>query len=203
MAGYESQGPASLRGIPNFYRTMFFLSLILFVLLPMGILSSDIGLELRENQFQIIANALEAELESLSQQIAADSKEIDALDVEVSQIARSEQVFTESSEQHSLWRPDARWSEMGKVRVQEIWLQRGILGNELTQSRDLVRQKRSDLIRTDGRREQIINLRKLIKEHIFMFYGVLLFGVFTTVLFALLWSVLQGRVNMILRRWAK
>jgi hypothetical protein len=202
MAGFESQGPANLRGTPNFYRAMFFLSLILLVLLPLGVLNSDVWLELREKQFQADASALEAELESLSQQIAADSNEVAALDTEVSKIAHFEQVFTEDSDQRSLWTPDARWSEMGKARVQEVWHQRGILGDRLAQSHALVRQREADLIRTRGRKDQIIHLRQFIKGHAFVLYGVLLLGAFATVLFALLWGALQGRVNAILRRWA-
>jgi len=201
MAGSESQGTVNLRGTPNFYRVMFFLSLILLVLPPLGVLSSDVWLELREKQLQADAGALEAELDSLSAQIAADSNEVAALDTEVSEIAHSEQVFTEGSDQRSLWRPDARWSEMGKARVQEIWRQRGILGDRLAQSRALVRQKEADQIRTRGRKDQITHLRQFIKGHTFVLYGVLLFGAFAVAFFALLWGVLQGRVNAILRRW--
>ena len=201
MAGSESQGPVNLRVTPNFYRAMFFLSLILLVLLPAGILSSDVWFEFREKQVQANASALEAELESLSTQIAVDSNEMAALDNEVSEIAHSEQVFTKDSDQHSLWMPDARWSEMGKARVQEIWRQQGILKVRLAKSRALVRQKEADLIRTGGRKEQITFLRQFIKNHTFLLYGVLLFGAFAVAFFALLWSVLQGRVNMILRRW--
>jgi hypothetical protein len=78
MAASESQGPVNLRGTPNFYRVMFFLSLILLVLLPLGVLSSDVWLEFREKQLEADTSALEAELESLSQHIAADSNEVDA-----------------------------------------------------------------------------------------------------------------------------
>ena len=203
MAASESQGPVNFRGTSNFYRVMFFLSLLLLVLLPLGVLSSDVWLEFREKQLEVDTSALEAELESLSQQIAADSNEVDALDTEVSEIAHSEQVFTEGPDQRSLWRPNARWSEMGKARVQEIWRQRGILGDSLAQSRALVRQKQADITRMHGRKDQIIHLRQLIKEHTFVLYGVLLFGGFAVMFFALLWAVLvQGRVNAILKRWA-
>ncbi len=182
---------------------MFFLSLILLVLLPLSVLSSDVWLELREKQLEADTSTLEAELESLSQQFAADSNEVDALDTEVSEIAHSEQVFIEGPDQRSLWRPDARWSEMGKARVQEIWRQRGILGDKLAQSRTLARQKKAELIQMLGRKDQITYLRQLIKEHTFMLYGVLLFGAFAVMFFALLWVVLvQSKVNAILRRWA-
>lgn len=201
MAGPESRTPVSLRGTPNFYRAMFFVSLILLVLFPLGILSSDVWLEFQEKQVQAEAGALKAELESLSQRIAADNNEVAALDSEVSAIAHSEQVFTEGSDQRSLWRPDARWSEMGKARVQEIWRQRGILGDRLAQSRGFVRQKEADLIRTGGRKDQISYLRQFIKRRAVVLYGVLLFGVFAVAVFALMWGVLQGRVNVILRRW--
>lgn len=201
MVGSESRSPANLRGTPNFYRVMFFLSLILLVLFPLGVLSSDVWLEFREKQLQAEASALEAELESLSQQIAADNNEVTALDTEVSEIAHSEQVFTEGSDQPSLWRPDARWSEMGKARVQEIWRQRGILGDRLAQSRAFVRQKEADLIRMGGRKDQITYLRQLIKGRTFVLYGALLFGALAVAVFALMWGVLQGRVNAILRRW--
>jgi hypothetical protein len=201
MVGSESRSPANLRGTPNFYRVMLFLSLILLVLLPLCVLSSDVWLESREKRLQAEAGALEAELQSLSQQIAADQNEVAALDTEASEIAHSEQVFTEGSDQRSLWRPDARWSEMGKARVQEIWRQRGTLGDRLAQSRGLVWQKEADLIRMGGRKDQIAYLRQFIKRRTFVLYGVVLFGAFAVAVFALMWGVLQGRVNAILRRW--
>lgn len=202
MAGFESQGPANLRGTPNFYRVMFFVTLILLVLPPLGILSSDIWLEFRERQIQADASALEAELQSLSAQIAADSNEVAALDTEVTDIAHSEQIFTEGSDQRGLWRPDTRWSEMVKARVQEIWGRRAVLADGLAQSRALVREKEADLIRTRGRKDQTTCLRQLIDDHTFVLYGVLLLGGLLAALFALLWGLLQGRVNAILRRWA-
>lgn len=204
MSVSESQGPASVRGTPNFYRVMFFLSLVFLVLLPIGVLSSDVWLESTEMQLDGKIGALEAALESLAQEIAIDSNEIALLDAEVVEIARSEQVFAEGSDQSSLWRPDAKWSDMGKSRVQEIWRRRGLLQDRQAQSRALAREKAADLALARAERDRNSYFRNLIKDRKFALYGVLLLGAFGTALSALLWGALvQGRVNVILARWGR
>ena len=61
MTGAEPQSPASLRGIPNFYRVMFFVSFILLVVLPCGLLSSNVWLESKEIASDAHIAALQAE----------------------------------------------------------------------------------------------------------------------------------------------
>jgi len=204
MTGTELQGPASLRGTPNFYRVMFFVCFILLVLLPCGLLSSNVWLESREIQLDGHLTALKAELESLEQQIAADRDSIASLEGEVLEIARAEQVFSAGSDQASLWGPDTRWSEMGRARVEEIWRRRAALQDGLTESNALVRQKTANLTITQARKKQVTHFRAFVGSHRVASYAVILVGAFATALFALLWSALvQARVNAILGWWAR
>lgn len=203
MTGSELQGPTSLRGTPNCYSTMFFICLILLVLLPCALLSSTVWLEPKAIQLEGRLSALTAEIDSLQQQIAVDANDITRLENEVLDIARAEQVFSNGSNQGNLWGPDTRWSDMGRARVEEIWRRRAVLRTDLTESGRSVRRQTASLADVQASRDQITFLRTFVADHKVLLYAVVLFGVFATGLFALLWSALiQARVNAILSRWA-
>ena len=203
MAMSELHGPGNMQGIGNFYRATFFVSLILLVLLPLAILKSDIWLEYRQRHLDGNTAAVEEELAMLCRAVAGDSNEVAALDAQVTDIARSEQIFTEDSDPGSLWRPDSRWSEMGKAHILELWDRRESLTNRLGQSRALLWEKTADLARLRARKDENSYLRERIQVHRIFLYGVLLAGVFGVVLSTLLWGgLVQVRVNAVLARWA-
>lgn len=204
MAGHELQGCLSLQGIPNFYKVMFFISLVLLVLIPSAILNSASWLESREVLLDGRLGALEAAMASLEQQIAGDKDHLAGLDAEVLDIARAEQVFSSGSEQGNLWGPDTRWSEMGRARVEEIWRRHGAVQKGLVEAQESVRQKRAELVLLQADKRQMEHLREAVSNHRVALYGVILVGAFATVLFALLWGALiQTRVNAILAFWAR
>ena len=203
MAISELHGPANMQGIGNFYRAIFFVSLILLILLPLAILKSDIWLQYRQKQLDGRMVILEEELASLSRAIATDGNDVAALDAEVIQIARSEQIFTEDSDPRSLWRPDSRWSEMGKAHILELWDRQKMLRNRVGQSQNLMREKTADLARLSAQKDENKYLRESLKGHRLWLYGALLLGVFGVSFSALLWgSFIQIRVNAVLTRWA-
>ncbi|MDI6451671.1 hypothetical protein [Anaerobaca lacustris] len=204
MAGHELQGCLSLQGIPNFYKVMFFISLVLLILMPSAILNSSFWLESREILLDGRLAGLEAEIESLEQQIAGDKDHLAGLDAEVLDIARAEQVFSSGSEQGNLWGPDTRWSEMGRARVEEIWRRHGAAQKGLAEAQESVRQKRAELVLVQAGKSHMAHLRAVVSNHRVALYGVILVGAFATVLFALLWGALiQTRVNAILSSWAR
>jgi hypothetical protein len=204
MNGSEPQGLLTFSRTPNFYCAVFFLSLIFLVLLPLGILVSDVWLGAREVGLVADVNALGAEIESLSREVAADTNDIAALQAEVTALAKAEQVFTEDSGQGTLWRPDARWSEMGKARVQDIWRRQGIVQDRQAAAQTLIWQKQADLMRAQARKDQNTYLQDLIRGHTYILYGWLLVGIFAMAFSGLLWGVLvQTRVDAILTRWAR
>lgn len=203
MAISDLHGPANMQGVGNFYRAAFFVSLILLVLLPLAILKSDIWLEYRQKHLDGNTAALEEELTMLGRAVAVDSNEVAALDAQVIEIARSEQIFTEGNEPRSLWRPDSRWSEMGKAHILALWDRQAALRDRLGQSHALIREKTADLVRLCARRDENTYLRECIKAHRFLLYCVLLVGVFGVALSTLLWGgLVQVRVNAVLMRWA-
>ena len=203
MAISELHGPANMQGIGNFYRAIFFVSLILLILLPLAIVKSDIWLQYRQKQLDGRMVILEEELASLSRAIAADGNDVAALDAEVIQIARSEQIFTEDSDPRSLWRPDSRWSEMGKAHILELWDRQKMLTSRVGQSQNLMREKTADLARVLAQKDENKYLRECLRGHRLWLYGALLLGVFGVSFSALLWgSFIQIRVNAVLTRWA-
>ena len=203
MAVSDLHGPVNMQGVGNFYRAAFFVSLILLVLLPLAILKSDIWLAYRQKHLDGDAAALEEELTMLGRAVAVDSNEVAALDAQVIEIARSEQIFTEDSDPGSLWRPDSRWSEMGKAHILALWDRQEALRDRLGQSHALAREKTADLVRLCARKDENTYLRECIKAHRFFLYCVLLVGVFGVALSTLLWGgVVQVRVNAVLMRWA-
>jgi len=204
MTGTEFQGPTSLRGTPNFYKVMFFVCFIFLLLLPCGLLSSNVWLESREIQLDGHLTALEAERESLEQQIAAAGDSIATLEGQVIEIARAEQVFSGNSDQANLWGPDTRWSEMGRARVEEIWRRRAALQAGRDECRVSVRQKTADLAITQANKKQITHFRTFVTDHKIAIYAAILAGAFTCALFILLWGALvQAKVNAILGCWAR
>lgn len=203
MAVSDLHGPANMQGVGNFYRAAFFVSLILLVLFPLAILKSDLWLQYRQRYLDGDAAALEEELTMLGRAVAVDSNEVTALDAQVIEIARSEQIFTEGDEPRSLWRPDSRWSEMGKAHILALWDRQEALRDRLGQSRALTREKTADLVRLCARRDENTYLRECIKAHRFFLYCILSVGVFGVVLSTLLWGgLVQVRVNAVLMRWA-
>lgn len=204
MAGHELQGCLSLHGTPNFYKVMFFISLVLLVLIPGTILSSGFWLESREILLDGRLAALEAEIESLDRQIATDIDRLASLEAEVLDIARTEQVFSSGSEQGNLWGPDTRWSQMGRARVEEIWRRHEAVQKGMADSQTAARHKKADLVLAQAGKRQIAHRQAFVSNHRIALYGVILVGAFATVLFALLWSTLvQSRVNAILASWAR
>lgn len=204
MTGAEFQGPASLRGTPNFYRAMFFLCFILLVLLPLGLLSSSVCLDSKDIRLDGHLSALGSSLESLRQQIANDTEAVVSLDGEALEIARAEQVFSEGDDQGNIWGPDTRWSEMGRARVEELWRRRQILQEDLTHLQTLVREQTADVAIVQSEKERNAHFRTFISDHKLALYAVILVGVFGSALFALLWGALvQGRVNAVLAVWAR
>lgn len=204
MAGHELQGCLSLHGTPNFYKVMFFISLVLLVLIPGAILSSGFWLESREILLDGRLAALEAEIESLDRLIATDIDRLASLEAEVLDIARTEQVFSSGSEQGNLWGPDTRWSQMGRARVEEIWRRHEAVQKGMADSQTAARHKRADLVLAQAGKRQIAHRQAFVSNHRIALYGVILVGAFATVLFALLWSTLvQSRVNAILASWAR
>ncbi|UCD49271.1 MAG: hypothetical protein JSW27_17280 [Phycisphaerales bacterium] len=203
MTDAELPGPASLHGTPNFYRVMFFLCFILLVLLPFGLLSSNVCLESKEIQLNGHLSALGSSLESLRQQIAGDTESIASLEGEVLEIAEAEQVFSEEGDQGHIWGPDTRWSDMGRARVEELWRRRQILQEDLTHLQTLLREQTADLTIVQSEKERIAHFRTFVSDRKIALYAVILAGVFGSALFALLWGALvQGRVNGVLAVWA-
>jgi hypothetical protein len=204
MTGTEMLGPTSLHGTPNFYRVMFFLCFILLVLLPLGLLSSNVCLESKEIRLDGHLTALTASVESLRQQIATDREGVAGLEAEVLEIARAEQVFSEGDDQGHIWGPDTRWSEMGRARVEELWRRQDMLQEDLVQLQALMREQMADLTILQSEKERIAHFRTFVSDHRFALYAVILAGVFGSALFALLWgAVVQGRVNAVLAVWAR
>lgn len=204
MAGYESQGCLSLYGIPNFYKVMFFISLILLVFAPGALITSVIWLESREIVLDGRVTALEAEIESLEQMITGQRGRLESLEAEVLEIARAEQVFSGESQQGSLWGPDTRWSEMGRARVEEIWRRHEALEERLAESQASVREKRADLVMAQAGKRHIAHFSTFVSDRRVALYGLMLLGAFTTVLFGLLWgSLVQAKVNAILTYWTR
>ncbi len=204
MAGHELQGCLSLQGIPNFYKVMFFTSLVLLVLIPSAIVHSRFWLESREILLDGRLASLEAEIESLDRQIASDADRLAGLEAEVLDIARAEQVFSSGSEQANLWGPDTRWSQMGRARVEEIWRRHEALQKGMADSQTAVRHKKADLVLAQAGKRHIAHRQAFLSNHRIALYGVILAGAFATVLFALLWGALiQTRVNAILATWAR
>jgi hypothetical protein len=203
MAGTELQGPASLHGTPNFYRAMFFLCFIVLVLLPIGLLSLKVCLDSKEIRLDGRLTALQASIDSLRQRTADCNESAAALEAQVLEIARAEQVFSEGDERGFVWGPDTRWSEMGRARVEELWRRRRALQEDLTRFETWAREQQIDLTMVQAEKERITHLRASISDHKFALYAVILVGVFGAALFALLWGALvQGRVNAVLAAWA-
>lgn len=204
MTGTELPGPASLRGVPNFFRVMFFVCLIPLVLLPCGLLSSNVWLESREIELDGHLAALGAEIQSLEGQIATNTERIASIEGEVLEIAQAEQVFSDGQGQGSLWGPDTRWSEMGRARVEELWRRRTSIQDDLRKCAASGRQKKAELTVISANKKQIAHFRALVTDHRLALYVMLLVGTFAAVLFALLWgAIVQARVNAILDRWAR
>jgi len=182
---------------------MFFVFFVLLVLLPCGLLSSNVWLELVTIRLDGQLAALGAEIESLGQNITAETDGIADLENEVVKIAKAEQVFSNGADEASLWGPDTRWSDMGRARVEEIWRRCEVLEADLAESSALVRQKSATLTMAQASRDQITHFRAFVNDHRVVLYAVILVGVFATGLSVLLWGALvQARVNAILRRWA-
>lgn len=204
MAASESQGPTSLCGTPNFYRVTFFLSFILLLLLPFGILASDIWLKSREMYLDARVTALETEIESLSEEMGTRRDGIPALQNEQAEIVRSAQAFVEDANQVSPWTPDTRWSVVAQARLQEIWGQLAAIEDRLAQSRALVREKNADLTLARVAKDRNTYFRTLIKDRKIGLYAAILVGAFGTALSSLFWlALVQARVNAILGRWAR
>ena len=194
----------SLHGTPNFYRVMFFLCFILLVLLPLGLLSSNVCLDSKDIRLGGHLSAFEASIESLRQQIAGDKESMAGLEADVLEIAHAEQVFSDGDEQGSVWGPDTRWSDMGRARVEELWRHRQALQEDLMQLQMLLREQMADLTVMQSAKERIAHFRTFVGDHRIALYALILAGVFGTALFALLWGgLVQAKVNAILGVWAR
>jgi hypothetical protein len=202
----SQQVVGNLQGIPNLYRALFFVSLILLVLVPLGILGLDICLESRNRPLDGNLAAVEAELASLNQAVAADNKEITTLDNEVTATGRAEQLFAKGPEgidPNNLWRTDSRWSDMGKARVLELWGRRAILLKRAGDLQSLVREKTAEAARTRAAKDRNAYLQKAIRGRALLLKILIAAGVVGAAISALAWSVLiQSRVNIVLGRWA-
>jgi hypothetical protein len=183
---------------------MFFLCFVLLVLLPLGLLGSNVCLDSKEIRLKGHLTALEASIAALRQQIATDRESVAGLEAEVLEIARAEQVFSEGDDQGHIWGPDTRWSEMGRARVEELWCRQQVLQEDLMRLQALVREQTADLTIVQSETERVAHFRAFVSDNKIVLYAVILAGVFGSALFALLWGALvQGRVNAILSVWAR
>jgi Tfp pilus assembly protein PilN len=204
MAASDISGTVYFGSAASFYKVMFFLSLIVLVFVPVGILSSRVWLDWDAARLQGNRSALQAEVAALTSDIAADSNEIDSLTAEELALAGSEQVFAENSDQRNLWSADVRWSEMGKLRVQAIWATKGAIRASTASTQALKRERTADLARVEARLEQDAMMQQFIEDHKLALYSLLLVGAFLVVLFALLWAALvQARINRVLQKMAR
>ncbi|MFC1653083.1 hypothetical protein ACFL3F_05120 [Planctomycetota bacterium] len=183
---------------------MFALSLGVFVFVLVVLWGVSLCLDCKLKGIEGNLQALNTELTTISTAIAVDMNEVRALEAEEIALAKSEQMFTEGDDQATIWRADARWSEMGKSRVREIWNRRQMLQVRLTDLRTIHREKTSELMQLQAKEQQKTYLRDAIKNRRYQLYGILLLGGFGILLFAILWHALvQKRVNRILQNMAR
>jgi len=204
MAASDISGAANFGAVASFYKVMFFLSLVVLVFIPVGILGSRVWLDWDTNRLQGEKSALDAEVTALTRDIAADSNEIETLVAEELALAGSEQVFRENSDRRNLWGADVRWSEMGRLRVQAIWTAKGAIRASMVRTRELKRERTADLARIEAQIEQNAMIERFIEDHKVVLYSLLLVGSFLVVLLALLWAALvQARINRVLQKMAR
>ncbi|UCG59718.1 MAG: hypothetical protein JSU70_09405 [Phycisphaerales bacterium] len=198
------QGAGKLYDSPNFYRAMFYLCLIVFVIGPVAVFVFRGCLKCEEQQLDGNVAALEAELQSLSEDMVADSNQIETLDALEARVAQSEQVFTEGSDETSLWATQARWSDMGQARVEELWARRRVLEDRRATNRNLIRERTVSLAQLHSKKKQNEYLLQLIDKNSVVLQIGLLFGIAMTVIFAILWCFrIQAKVNGILTKLAR
>ena len=196
----DNPGLQSLRGTPNFYRCMFILFLCLFVGIIIFMIGTNLCLAYHHKGIAGKLSAVNGELTTIAAGIAADNNEMGSIDAEEMALAKSEQIFNEGSDQASIWRADARWSEMGKERVHEIWNRRQNLRDHLIELRALQREKKAQLINLQAKEQQNTYLHDTLQQRRFSLYGILLLSGFGIVLFAIFWHALfQKKVNRILQ----
>ena len=201
MSNAENHIHLKPQAMSNLYRCLFALSFIFLIVLPITILSLRGWIHYQQEGTQGDITALKTDQDGLAQAIAADVNQIAALDNEERALTKSEQVFVEGQDQNSAWRADARWSEMGKARIAEIWARRQTIQQQLHENRDRQRETQLALLRLQAHEQQLTYLYDLIQNQRFMYYGILLLGAFSTSLAALLWTArIQARTNRILQK---
>jgi hypothetical protein len=202
MAIGESQGPHSVQGLPNLYRATLVISLLVLVLLPIGILNVGVWLEARGKLLDGNLAALEAETTALTRAVAADNREMAALDARVTAAGRAQQLLDRDVDPNLIWGPDSRWTEMGKAHALELWGRRAALQRRVSDAQVLAYQKTGEAARMRAAQEQNAHLVQAIAGYGLLLRGLVVAGVVLTLLSMVAWQLLiQRRVNAILARW--
>jgi hypothetical protein len=198
----EAQGPSSMQGLPNLYRGLLVVSLLVLILLPVAVLNVGVWLESRDKQFDGSLAALDAEVAALNLAITADTSEMAALDARVTTMARRQQLFDRDVDPNTIWGPDSRWSDMGKSHALELWGRRQALQKHVSDMQLRVYEKTAEIVRVRGAKEQNAHLTKAVTDHWLLLRGLIAAGVLLALLSIVAWQLLiQRHVNAVLRRW--
>ncbi len=202
MVNAESQGPGSLQALPNLYRALLIISLLVLILLPVAILNVGVWLESRGKQIEGNLAVLDAEVAALTRAIAADTSAMAALDVRVTALARRQQLLDKDVDPNTIWSADARWSDMGKTYALELWSRREALRRHMSDVQFRLWEKTAEVARTRAAKEQNAYAARAVTGHRFLLLTLIAFGIVLALLSIVAWQLLiQRHVNALLRRW--
>ncbi len=198
----ESQSPGSIQGLPNLYRAMLVVSLLVLILLPIAVLNVGAWLESRGKQIEGNLAALEAEVAALGRAITADHREMTALDAQVTALARTQQLLDKDVDPNAIWGPDARWSDMAKARTLELWGRRATLQRRVSDTQMRLCEKTAEILRIQGAKEQNTYMARAVTGRRFLLSSLIALGIVLTLLSIVAWQLLiQRHINALLRRW--
>ncbi len=198
----ESQSPGSIQGLPNLYRAMLVVSLLVLTLLPIAVLNVGAWLESRGKQIEGNLAALEAEVAALGRAITADHREMTALDAQVTALARTQQLLDKDVDPNAIWGPDARWSDMAKARALELWGRRATLQRRVSDTQMRLCEKTAEILRIQGAKEQNTYMARAVTGRRFLLSSLIALGIVLTLLSIVAWQLLiQRHINALLHRW--
>jgi hypothetical protein len=198
----ESQTPGSIQGLPNLYRALLVVSLLVLILLPVAVLNVGVWLESRGKQLEGNLAALDAEVAALTRAVTADKREMAALDAQVTAMARTQQLLDKDVDPNTIWGPDARWSDMAKARALELWSRRAALQRRVDDTQMRVSEKAAEILRVQGAKEQNTHMAGAVTGRRFLLVSLIALGIVLTLLSIVAWQLLiQRHINALLRRW--
>jgi hypothetical protein len=198
----ETQSPGSIQGLPNLYRAMLIVSLLVLILLPVAMLNAGAWLESRGKGIEGNLAALNAEVAALGGVVTADNRAMAALEGQVTAIARTQQLLDKDVDPNTIWGPDSRWSDMAKARALELWNRREALQRHVHETQMRVCEKTAEILRVQGAKEQNTYMARAITGHRFLLLTLIALGIVLTLLSIVAWQLLiQRHINALLRRW--